>query len=215
MNFVNYPFDTQRCHFKIRMKYFTQDLVAFKTSNDVVEFRGSGNLGEYKVESLKMEDAEWYNYSGRKIVIRMDNLSGFHISSTYVPTFLMVVISYSTLYFDLNDFNDRIMVSLTALLVLATLFTQISEITPKTSYLKLLDVWFVVTIFISFSIIIILVVINHLNMQEARERVAPIKMKRFLYPVPERSRKVNAFCQVAIPSILIALIIVYIIFSTS
>ncbi|XP_066957582.1 uncharacterized protein [Macrobrachium rosenbergii] len=215
MNFVNYPFDTQRCHFKIRMKYFTQDLVAFKTSNDVVEFRGSENLGEYKVESLKMEDAEWYNYSGRKIVISMDNLSGFHISSTYVPTFLMVVISYSTLYFDLNDFNDRIMVSLTALLVLATLFTQISEITPKTSYLKLLDVWFVVTIFISFSIIIILVVINHLNMQEARERVAPIKMKRFLYPVPERSRKVNAFCQVAIPSILIALIIVYIIFSTS
>ncbi|XP_068246228.1 uncharacterized protein [Palaemon carinicauda] len=215
MNFVKYPFDTQRCHFKIRMKYFTQDLVAFNTSSDVVQFLGAKNLGEYKVESLTMVDSDWYNYSGRKIIISMDNLSGFHISSTYIPTFLMVVISYSTLYFNLEDFNDRIMVSLTALLVLATLFTQISETTPKTSYLKLLDVWFVVTIFINFSIIIILVVINHLNMQEAKDRVAPIKMKRVSYPVSKRSHKVNTFCQLAIPAILFILIIAYIIFSTS
>ncbi|KAK7085404.1 hypothetical protein SK128_011916, partial [Halocaridina rubra] len=211
MKFGIYPFDTQHCYFKIRLQYFTRDLVVFKTFSTVVEYLGARTLREYAIRSVTMIQEDWNSYSGFKVTISLDNLSGFHITTTYIPTFLMVIIAYSTLFFDLDDFNDRIMVSLTALLVLATLFTQISETTPRTSYLKLLDVWFVATIFMNFAIVILLVVINFLKMKETRDTVTHITKPKFFYPVvAEKSRKLNTSSQVAIPVILGILILVYI-----
>lgn len=52
------------------------------------------------------------------------NVSTFYTTSTYVPTFIIVVIGY-LVFFPLDDFNERIMVALTALLVEAAFFTQV------------------------------------------------------------------------------------------
>ncbi|MPC86022.1 hypothetical protein E2C01_080834 [Portunus trituberculatus] len=65
------------------------------------------------------------NKSGQHIEIVMTNLYGYYISGAYVPTMLLVIISYLTFFFDLSDFTNRIMVSLTSLLVLASLFSQV------------------------------------------------------------------------------------------
>ena len=54
----------------------------------------------------------------------------------YVPTALIVVITYITFLFPYDDFSDRIMVSLTALMVLAALFLQTSQGVVRTSYIK-------------------------------------------------------------------------------
>ena len=58
------------------------------------------------------------------------------------------------------------MVSLTSLLVLATFFTQTSQSIPKTSYLKLIDVWFVALIFEDFAIILSLVYVETLRLKK-------------------------------------------------
>ncbi|XP_042237656.1 uncharacterized protein LOC121876535 [Homarus americanus] len=210
MNLVSYPFDSQLCSFIIRLQYFTKDLVAFKGSDILVEYRGAKNLREYEMRHVEMVQSDWNSHSGQEIRFRLENLSGFYVSSTYVPTFLMVLICYSTFYFELDDFNDRIMVSLTALLVLATLFTQITETTPKTSYLKLLDTWFVACILINFSIVILLVIINYQKMRESSNLVMPFSKKKVMYPPPERSRKTNLFSQIVVPIILLILVIAYV-----
>ncbi|XP_045611201.2 LOW QUALITY PROTEIN: uncharacterized protein [Procambarus clarkii] len=210
MKLEHYPFDSQLCVFMIRMQYFTKDLVALSSRETVVEYRGARNLREYEMRSVEMMQSTWNNHSGQEVIFRIDNLSGFYVSSTFVPTFLMVLICYSTFYFELDDFNDRIMVSLTALLVLATLFTQITTTTPKTSYLKLLDIWFVACILVNFSIVILLVVINYLKIHESDNIVVPFSKKKTMYQTPERSRKINYFCRVIIPILLFILIIVYV-----
>lgn len=46
------------------------------------------------------------------------------------------------------------MAALTALLVLATLFTQVSESLPKTSYFKMVDIWLLFCIIVIFLIIV-------------------------------------------------------------
>ncbi|KAK7072231.1 hypothetical protein SK128_020363 [Halocaridina rubra] len=209
MRFAAYPFDVQLCLFNIRMQYFTKDLVIFNTSSFDVEYTGARTLREYEVVSITLSQDDANGYSRLTVVIRFDSLWGFHIISTYLPTFLMVVIAYSTLYFDLKDFNDRIMVSLTALLVLATLFTQISVTTPRTSYLKLLDVWFVGSIFFNFAIVILLVVINYFLMNENQDLPADTLKKKFHQSLPLRSSKLNRMSQVFIPVILLTLVVAY------
>lgn len=57
------------------------------------------------------------------------------------------------------------MVSLTSLLVLATFFTQTSQSIPRTSYLKLIDVWFVLLIFLDFTIIMSLVYVETMRLR--------------------------------------------------
>lgn len=64
------------------------------------------------------------------------------------------------------------MVSLTSLLVLTGLLTQTSQSIPKTAYLKLIDLWYIVLIFIDFLIIVILAVIEGL-----RQRIKSAEVK--------------------------------------
>jgi len=54
----------------------------------------------------------------------------------------------------------RVMTSLTSLLVLATLFTQVSASLPKTSYFKMVDIWLLFCIVVIFSIIIFHAIID-------------------------------------------------------
>ena len=52
------------------------------------------------------------------------------------------------------------MTALTALLVLATLFTQVSASLPKTSYFKMVDIWLLFCIMLIFVIILFHTVID-------------------------------------------------------
>ena len=62
--------------------------------------------------------------------------------ATFFPTFLLWLLAYATLFIDIKDFDNRFQGSVTALLVLAALLNSITTSLPKTSYFKLIDLWF-------------------------------------------------------------------------
>merc|ERR1711915_24853 len=82
-----------------------------------VEFVGNKKLREYSLDEVRMVPFEKYNYTGLAIQMRFYNLFTFYVSNTYLPTFILLIIGYLTFLFPLDDFNDRIMVALTSLLV--------------------------------------------------------------------------------------------------
>ena len=74
---------------------------------------------------------------------------------TYLPTCCILFMAIITLYIDESHFEATIMVALTAMLVLYTLFQSISENMPPTAYLKLLDIWLIFGLIMPFIIFII------------------------------------------------------------
>lgn len=52
---------------------------------------------------------------------------GYPIISIYVPTVILLILAYLSLVFRRDNFETRVMSSLTVLLVLAALFTQASS----------------------------------------------------------------------------------------
>lgn len=90
------------------------------------------------------------------------------------------------------------MISLTSLLVLATFFVQTSQSITKTSYLKLIDVWFVALICEDFFIIVGLVIVESLRMKQLEPRLKEVKP--FLAfgekPKVNTAARVNAAMQV-------------------
>ncbi|KAK7072929.1 hypothetical protein SK128_012366 [Halocaridina rubra] len=86
--------------------------------------------------------------------------------------------------------SDRIMVSLTSLLVLTGLLTQTSQSIPKTAYLKLIDVWYVVLIVYDFLVIVTLVIIECLRL-EANEEKSRTSSHGIVKVVPSKSVQNN------------------------
>ncbi|XP_047494212.1 uncharacterized protein LOC125042554 [Penaeus chinensis] len=149
-----YPFDTQICTMSFQTQSATKMYV--KLVADYVTFLGRRQLVEYVVGDVTMVDVnDNSSYSSLKLDMVLIRQSGYHLVTTYLPTSIMIVIAYITFYFKVHDFNDRVMVSLTSLLVLSSLLTQTSETLPKTSYFKMVDIWLFFCIVIIFMVILI------------------------------------------------------------
>lgn len=74
---------------------------------------------------LDMEVYSEGEFSTVQVNVRFVRRYGFYLLTLYIPTTLLMVIAYATFFFNSDDFNSRIVVALTALLVLASLFTQV------------------------------------------------------------------------------------------
>ena len=71
------------------------------------------------------------------------------------------LLSYSTLFIKLNDFNDRFIGTVTALLVMTSLLGSINMTLPRTSYFKFIDLWFLWYIANIFSIITFHIIVDY------------------------------------------------------
>ena len=108
-----------------------------------------------RVETIAMRQ----NHS-ISLFIHLQSLYGYHLLNSYLTSFLIVIISYGTFFFHVNDFAERMMVSLTALLVLTALFTEANENSIQTPYLKLIDVWYAALIIFSFLAVGAITILN-------------------------------------------------------
>ncbi|XP_064099440.1 uncharacterized protein LOC135210479 [Macrobrachium nipponense] len=93
-------------------------------------------------------------YSEALIKIPLSRLAGYAILNIYIPTLVLLAISYMSLFVRTDMFDTRMMAALTVQLVIATLFSQVSQSLPKTSYFKMVDVWFLFCIAITFIVIL-------------------------------------------------------------
>ncbi len=79
----------------------------------------------------------------------------FHLAATYMPTVCLIVISEIVLFIDDDHFDTIVMVALTTMLVMYTLYQSVSASLPQTSYLKLIDIWLLFGLLIPFVIFIL------------------------------------------------------------
>ncbi len=72
------------------------------------------------------------------------------VSTTFLPTICICLVAFCTNFFQPSNFTPIITVNLTSLLVLTTFFISISNALPKTSYVKLIEVWLVFCLLVPF-----------------------------------------------------------------
>ena len=157
-----YPFGIQHCLLKIWIADVSWTDIKFNTrlarnsniTEKKVEFYGkSRTLGEYYLLDSVVRLGEYD--SSIIIELTLRGLYGFHLLNSFTPSLLIYLICYATLFFPVHDFNERVMVSLTSLLVLTALFTQASNASVRTSYFKFLDIWYVVLTTFCFLVVMV------------------------------------------------------------
>ncbi|XP_042877001.1 uncharacterized protein LOC122256409 [Penaeus japonicus] len=155
-----YPFDQQECRLVLTMLSASSRLLVFDESRTEAVFTGNPHLVEYTVGRVGVEVMNQRDFAVMNVKISLVRRAGYILMNVYIPSMLLLVVSYVTLYFRVGIFQARVLGSLTALLVMATLFTQASSHLPKTSYFKMVDVWLLTCIVVIFVIIVFHVVID-------------------------------------------------------
>ena len=75
--------------------------------------------------------------------------------TTYLPTLLLLSISYITTFFKPIYFEASLTVNLTIMLVMTTIFTSKIEELPPTSDTKMIDIWLIFCLLVPFAFTLI------------------------------------------------------------
>ena len=83
--------------------------------------------------------------------------------TTYLPTILLLLITFTTIFFNKDLFGDAIAVNLTIMLGMTTIFTSKIEELPPTSDMKMIDIWLISCLVIPFLEVILRTIIECLD----------------------------------------------------
>ena len=149
-NLHNYPFDKQTCSIDIRtsdresstLKLLPKKLW-MEQSVDMTLFHMNNWELVYKNESVPEEGVSMTIMLRRKILSEM--------MGTYLPSVLLMMITFATTFFKPYFFEAALTVNLTNMLVMTTIFTSVMEKLPLTSYPKMIDFWLIFCQLVPFT----------------------------------------------------------------
>ena len=102
--------------------------------------------------------------------------------TTFLPTILLLLITFTSILFDKKLFGDSLTVNLTIMLVMTTIVTSKIEELPSTSDTKLIDIWLIGCLLVPFTEVVLRTIMEVLGncghcAQEEREKMKRDKRK--------------------------------------
>ena len=203
-NLLYYPFDNQVCTIDLKLSKFDKRYVKLVPS--LTGNKGPKNLDQFVVTSVKLDAND--NSSLIQCIIHMKRVSLYFIATTFMPTICIMFIALITLFIDQSHFEANIMVALTAMLVMYTLFQSIAVNLPTTAYLKLLDYWLIFGLIMPFFVFTA-EVINQLVIE--RDSRSQVRNNRGMYDEEYCDTKFMMWARCILPLISIGYLLGYII----
>ena len=91
------------------------------------------------------------------------------ILTVFAPTVILNIVGHSSNYFKEFFFEAVISLNVTAMLVLTTMFINVSNNLPKTAYIKMIDVWLLFNLIKPFNDILVTTYMDSLKVDDERE----------------------------------------------
>ena len=85
------------------------------------------------------------------------------------PTVILNIVGHSSNYFKEFFFEAVISLNVTAMLVLTTMFINVSNNLPKTAYIKMIDIWLLFNLIKPFNDILVTTYMDSLKVDDERE----------------------------------------------
>ena len=159
---AKFPFDEHACNFIMQLKTQKNNSIAFVKDHPSISYRGSSTVNEFSIMNLSSETLHNENCTNFIFGIQIHHNIMDTLLGTFLPTVLLHLLAWFTLFIDINNFSDRFVGSVTTLLVLVALLSSLNDDMPKTSYFKFIDLWFLWYISAILSITIYHIFVNHL-----------------------------------------------------
>ena len=169
-----FPFDLQKCPLKIETPLYLGPLLNLQLAN-VSAFH---NIELIQFDFIGFEFPDKDQDETAAIYMKLLRIFKYHLATTYLPTLCLIIIAELTLFIHESHFEATIMVALTTMLVMYTLYQSVSTTLPQTSYLKMIDIWLLMGLILPFIVILILIAIDawkHFDVVPAKPEVDKAK----------------------------------------
>jgi hypothetical protein len=124
-------------------------------SYGVIKYTGRESLVQFQVMKTLEDNKSVKNLT---ISIVLQRVFFYHLAATYLPTSCLLLIAEITLFIDESHFDTTIMVALTSMLVMYTLYQSLTGSLPQTSYLKMIDIWLLFGLLMPFVVFLVEVI---------------------------------------------------------
>ena len=147
MDLTYFPMDSQMCTLEIESYGYTMDdmVYVWKEEAKSVTVSPDVSLAEFYVVGYRqrrvLEVLTSGNYSRLCADILFSRSMGYYIIQVYVPSSLIVMMSWVSFYLDRKSAPARVGLGVTTVLTMVTLMGSVNRSLPKISYMKALDVY--------------------------------------------------------------------------
>ncbi len=145
MNLHKYPMDTQHCPIIFESFGYTTDTMYYTWLDAPAELDQTIELPQHNITDIILYDCS-QNYSAGafpcleiRFVIKRD--VGYYVMQVYLPSSLIVILSWVTFWIDIDKVAERVSVGLVLILTMTTWNTGIQSSLPRVSYTKSIDSW--------------------------------------------------------------------------
>src|SRR6218665_3332154 len=101
-----------------------------------------------------------------QFVLRRD--VGFFLIQVYVPSILIVILSWVSFWINVDASPARVSIGLLTVLTTTTMSAGARASLPRVSYIKAIDVWMIICLVFVFASLIEYAVVNVLSRKQAR-----------------------------------------------
>lgn len=146
MELSKFPLDEQVCTMEIAsFSKTTKELVLRWKEDNPVDISGEVKMPQFeifKVVPAKCQETFHIgNYSCLLAELHLKRSLGFHMVQSYLPTILIVVISWVSFWMDVDSVAGRTTLGVTTLLTVSSKASDVQAEVPLVSYVKAIDIW--------------------------------------------------------------------------
>ncbi|XP_070534360.1 glycine receptor subunit alpha-2-like [Ptychodera flava] len=143
-----FPMDQQLCIINIEsFSYATNDMTLEWLPDDAVVIDKTVKLPQYSINGVtweaKLGEYLTGNFGQVEVSFRLVRQIGFYVLQAYIPSILLVVLSWLALWMEITSAPARVSLGITTVLALVTQGTWIRSQLPKIAYVTAIDIWLV------------------------------------------------------------------------
>ncbi|CAH1777815.1 unnamed protein product [Owenia fusiformis] len=175
MYLYKFPMDNQTCRIQIESYgYSTADmLIEWREPEPIQVQKDVYKLPEFHLTGTIHGDCTAKYATGAFACIFGDLLLkrdlGFYIIQTYIPSILIVLLSWVTFWLDPESVASRVSLGVLTVLTMTTQASGLSSSLPKVSYVKAIDVWLSTCLIFVFASMLETAIVNLLYRRDMRE----------------------------------------------
>ncbi|XP_069941224.1 glycine receptor subunit alpha-3 isoform X2 [Cherax quadricarinatus] len=173
MDLSTFPLDHQTCFIQIAsFAKTTRELELVWYEHDPVKMYRGLQLPQFQVKSIRMDTCALSfhigNYSCLEAVFELQRNLGYHLVQSYLPTSLIVVVSWVSFWLDVDAIAPRVTLGVTTLLTVCSESSAFRDKIPAVSYVKALDIWMASCTAFVFLALLEFTLVNYLGRHRRR-----------------------------------------------
>ncbi|XKL66958.1 hypothetical protein PGB90_010378 [Kerria lacca] len=167
MDLAKFPLDNQICTMEIASfsKTIEELRLEWKNKKPVIMQEGL-KMPQFEIVNIQASDCQESfqigNYSCLVAQYYLRRSVGYHLVQSYLPTMLIVAISWVSFWMDVDSVPGRTTLGVTTLLAVSSQSSGIQSGLPQVSYVKAIDVWMGTCTAFVFSALLEFTIVNYM-----------------------------------------------------